>query len=121
MKNFKSHMMVFLSLLLVLFVLCTIGVQAEGEPIDYNLLGQNKSFYEAFADLLASQDTSNFFGTIQMKIGETELIKDGEAQLLDAAPEITDGRTMLPIRAVAEAAGFTVDWDDATRTVNITK
>ena len=35
----------------------------------------------------------------------------------DAAPEITNSRTMVPFRAMAEAMGYTVGWDDATHRV----
>lgn len=38
---------------------------------------------------------------------------------MDIAPFIKDGRTMLPIRFVAEALGFNVAWDNSTRTVNL--
>ena len=36
---------------------------------------------------------------------------------MDVAPYIRDGRTMLPIRYVAEALGFDVEWIRSTRTV----
>ena len=36
---------------------------------------------------------------------------------MDAAPYIKDGRTMLPLRYVAEALGFDVEWIGSTRTV----
>ena len=36
---------------------------------------------------------------------------------MDVAPYIRDGRIMLPIRYVAEALGFDVDWNSSTRTV----
>ena len=38
---------------------------------------------------------------------------------MDVAPYIKDGRTMLPIRYVAEALGMSVTWDAKTRTVII--
>ncbi|MGE4549127.1 MAG: copper amine oxidase N-terminal domain-containing protein [Intestinibacillus sp.] len=37
----------------------------------------------------------------------------------DVAPVVRNGRTYLPIRAVAELCGFAVDWDEATQTVAI--
>ena len=40
---------------------------------------------------------------------------------LDAPPVIIGGRTMVPIRAVAEFFGATVAWDNDTQTVTITK
>lgn len=39
---------------------------------------------------------------------------------MDVAPFIANNRTMLPIRFVAEALGFKVEWDDSTRTVILT-
>ena len=38
----------------------------------------------------------------------------------DVQPQIIDGRTLIPLRALAEIMGLTVSWDDATRTVTIT-
>ena len=36
---------------------------------------------------------------------------------MDVAPYIRDGRTMLPLRSVAEALGFDVEWNRSTKTV----
>lgn len=41
---------------------------------------------------------------------------DGEAVRFDTAPRIIGDRVMLPVRAVFEAMGMTVDWDEATQT-----
>lgn len=38
---------------------------------------------------------------------------------LDVAPFITDGRTLVPVRAISEALGAEVSWDNDTRTVTI--
>ena len=40
--------------------------------------------------------------------------------VMDVEPFISNNRTMLPIRFVAEALGFKVEWDDPTRTVILT-
>ena len=40
---------------------------------------------------------------------------------LDAPPYIEMGRTMVPVRFVAEALGANVDWQEKSRTVIITK
>ena len=57
----------------------------------------------------------------QLVIGsDTLTINDYEKVTLDVAPEIIGERTMLPIRAAAEAFGAEVSWDDATKTVVIT-
>jgi hypothetical protein len=39
----------------------------------------------------------------------------------DAAPFIDNGRTLIPIRKVAEALYAKVDWDSSTRTVSVVK
>ena len=59
--------------------------------------------------------------SVKLIIGSKEMIKsvDGveEKIMMDVAPFIENGRTMLPIRFVAEALGFNVKWDKDSRTV----
>ncbi len=38
----------------------------------------------------------------------------------NVVPEIINGRTMLPLRFVAESLGCQVSWDDKTKTITIT-
>lgn len=38
---------------------------------------------------------------------------------LDSPAIIVDGRTLIPLRALAEATGYTVEWDETTKTVSI--
>jgi hypothetical protein len=54
-------------------------------------------------------------------IGDTSPTVDGEAVALDQPGVIVDGRTLAPLRFVAEAFGGTVDWVEATQTAAITK
>ncbi len=54
---------------------------------------------------------------VTLQIGSAEIDVNGSAVQLDCAPKITDGRTLVPIRAVMEAFGCTVDWDGPARTV----
>jgi hypothetical protein len=56
---------------------------------------------------------------IGMIIGSTTLTVDGQAQTMDVAPVINNGRTYLPARDVANALGFSVDWDAANEIVII--
>lgn len=51
---------------------------------------------------------------IKMTIGRT-------LEKYNVAPVIIDGRTFVPVRFVADELGVTVAWDDATKTVTITK
>ena len=54
--------------------------------------------------------------TIGKNIGHVNNV----AKLLDASPVIKNGRTMLPVRFVAEAFGAGVSWDGATSTATVT-
>ncbi|MBR5011014.1 MAG: copper amine oxidase N-terminal domain-containing protein [Clostridia bacterium] len=48
------------------------------------------------------------------------VVLDGETVEFDVAPQIINGRTMVPIRAVFEALGATLDWNATTRTATAT-
>ena len=54
-------------------------------------------------------------------IGSAIYTQNGESKTAEVAPEINNGRTMLPARYVAEAFGAQVGWDAGTQTVLIQK
>ena len=56
---------------------------------------------------------------VELTVGSTTITVNGEAQTMDVAPEITNSRTMLPARFVAEGLGATVGWDAASNTVYV--
>jgi minor extracellular serine protease Vpr len=58
--------------------------------------------------------------TIILQIGSSTFIVNGETKALDSPPVIKNGRTLLPIRAVIESLGGTIDWDGTERKVTIT-
>ena len=58
---------------------------------------------------------------ITLRIGSTTITVNGQSSSMDVAPELTAGRTCLPIRFVAEALGQTVGWDATNNAVIITK
>ena len=49
---------------------------------------------------------------IEMVIGNTEYKQNGETKTMETAPVIAQDRTMLPLRAAAEALGQNVYWND---------
>ncbi|QXM06747.1 copper amine oxidase N-terminal domain-containing protein [Crassaminicella indica] len=55
----------------------------------------------------------------QVQIGSNKLFVNGVVVPMDTVAVIKDGRTMLPIRFIAQALGAEVEWDGATRTVTI--
>lgn len=56
---------------------------------------------------------------IVLTIGSTTMLANKKTVIMDVAPEITRGRTMLPARWVAEALGAEVEWDKKTGEVTI--
>ncbi|MFZ5817308.1 MAG: stalk domain-containing protein [Bacillota bacterium] len=44
---------------------------------------------------------------------------NGETQVLDVPPQLLEGRTMVPLRFVAEALGATLTWDAAERRITL--
>lgn len=49
--------------------------------------------------------------------GGIKVYVNGSKLYFDVEPEITNGRTMVPLRAIFEALGAEVEWDGATSTV----
>lgn len=56
---------------------------------------------------------------IRCTVGSTVFTVNGTSRYNDAAPQIVSGRTMLPIRPIAEALGGTLAWDGYTASVTI--
>lgn len=57
--------------------------------------------------------------TISMQIGNNGVVLNNENKILDAAPLISQNRTMVPLRFIAEAFGADVSWAQDTKTVTI--
>ena len=74
------------------------------------------SFIMAFVFVLV------FMGNIAVMAEEKMIYVtvDGEAVKFDVLPQIINDRTMVPVRAISEAFGCTVNWDNDTKTVEIT-
>ena len=88
----------------------------------FESLGANVNWVEEKSLVVATYKTSiitmpigeNSFSVTDVLTNETRMVE------LDVAPMITEGRTLVPARAVSEAIGKTVTWDGDTRTVIIT-
>ena len=59
--------------------------------------------------------------TVQVIFGRTYILVNGKNVPTDTEPLLIEDRTYLPIRAVAEAFGATVTWQDWSNTVQITR
>jgi N-acetylmuramoyl-L-alanine amidase len=70
----------------------------------------------------ARQVTVRNGGTeIRLWIGQRRAVVAGREVSLDTAPAIWSGRTLVPLRFVAENLGLTVGWDAAGRTVYLSR
>lgn len=87
----------------------------------FEAMGMSVSWDNNTKKILAFGDN----GVITMEIGTVMLgygSSEGNIELhpMDVAPTIINDRTYVPARYVAEATGYDVNWDGATRTVSIT-
>ena len=57
---------------------------------------------------------------IVLRTGKSTFTVNGASKALDSPPVIKNGRTLVPIRAIIEALGGTVDWDGTTRKATVT-
>jgi len=87
----------------------------------FEALGMEIRWHAATQTITATND--EIFKEIRMRIGDTEMIiGENESEWaveLEVPPQIVYGRTMVPIRAIAEATGANVEWDAATQTIRI--
>lgn len=56
---------------------------------------------------------------VEIIIQAPELYVNGEVVAVDTPAQILNGRTMMPLRAVAEGLGLEVNYDDLTRSITI--
>lgn len=65
--------------------------------------------------------TSELNGTtVVLTIESPEMTVNGEKKALDVPAKLLNDRTLVPVRAIAEAFGADVSWDAPNTTVNIT-
>ncbi len=99
----------------------------EQDPIikDDRTLVPMRAIFEAMgADVDWDGNTRTITGKrastqIKMQIGSRVLEKNGISIYLDVPAQLIDGYTMIPVRAVAESFGSSVDWDNAAKIVYI--
>jgi len=91
-----------------LFPIRYVGYSLGVEPQDILWYGNNET-----ASLFKKD------AMVQFKIGETAVYRSGIMIAIDTAAQIREGRVMVPIRAIAEAFGAKVEWEEATQTVRI--
>ncbi len=78
-------------------------------------LGGQVTWNEAARQVYVVTDTH----TVVFEIGNTKGYTNGKEFTMDVAPMIINDRTVLPVRALAQALDINLKWDDAARTVYI--
>ncbi len=58
---------------------------------------------------------------VSMQIGSTLIEINGEAQEMAVAAQTVNDRTLIPLRAAAEALGCDVDWNENDQSISLTK
>lgn len=104
-------------------------LQFEQEPVILNgttMVPLRKIFEALGAEVSWHQNIQTVKGTngnkkVQLRIGSTTAIVNGSYLMLEQAPLIRNGSTLVPVRLVSEAMGSEVSWDGTTRTVSILK
>ncbi len=72
--------------------------------------------YEEATEIITATGNKN---KIVLQVGSNEMKVNGVKKTIDSPAVEINGRTLVPVRAIAESLGVKVDWDDATRTVMI--
>ena len=111
-----------------------ISVKVNGETVNFEqppviiggrtLVPLRAIFVALGAEVDWEQTTKTAIATkgsevIRISIGSNELNKSGNIKELDVPAKLINEKTMVPARAVSEAFGAKVDWDNDTRTVII--
>ena len=91
------------------------------EKIEYAILDYDMTVYAKWAANGEPTEDGDYDTKIILVINDKTAVVNGKAVTNDVAPLIVNGRTYTPARFVAEALGAKVDWNEATRTVTITK
>lgn len=128
--------------LILSLLLCTavygeeISVCIDGQPIEFaaapyiendrTMVPMRKIFEELGAvvewdDNTQSIKASTSSAVTVLAIGLDTMYVNGSAVMLDTVPTLIDDTTFVPLRAVSEALGCTVDWNDAESRVYITR
>lgn len=85
----------------------------------FTALGANVDWVEEHRLIIASKNSSIITMMIDQPIMHIGNLETEEQRIieLDSPPVIVDSRTLVPVRAISDALGVGVDWNEETRTV----
>ena len=105
-----------------------IEVRADGEKVKFTdanpfidennrtqmpirVLGETLGFDVKWDDTTKTATLQSSGTLITVKIGESKILKNQEIIQMDTVAKIINDRTYIPLRAIAEAVGYTVKWN----------
>ncbi|MFZ5644708.1 MAG: stalk domain-containing protein [Bacillota bacterium] len=118
--------------------LCPVFNLAADTYYDFRVAAYNEVGQSPYSDVVRVKTLGNFQGSqavysgalnhgpeagkkvISLNLGQTAYRVNGEIRQMDTAPVAREGRTMLPVRYVAEPLGASVAWDGASQKVTVT-
>lgn len=104
-----------------------LGFDVQPRLINNRTMVPMRAIFEALdADVYWAGDTQTVYAkasdtSIEITIGEAYLLKNNEYVELDSPAVIVDGRTLVPVRAIAESLDCDVVWYGETQVVEILK
>lgn len=81
----------------------------------YSIIYQRNYEENHFADVVEMLNSLSYTN------GEIKILIDGQRIYSDSAPIMINNRTLVPIRAVAEAMNYTVTWNEEAQSVTLTE
>ncbi len=106
----------------VSFTASAIGNYKIQTVVRYEQAGTTGQVKEPVVKYYAGTETitvgnTGFEDIVVMSIGSNEIVVNANKVAIDAAPMVQNSRTYVPFRALAEAFGATVAYDEATQAV----
>lgn len=112
-----------------------ITVYVDGEKLDFDVqprlinsrtMVPMRAIFEALGAMVNwDNDTQTAFGEtvddfVEISIGDNYLLRNGDSVYLDSPAVVISGRTLVPVRAIAESLNCDVEWIGDLQVVNIT-
>ncbi len=88
-------------------------------PVDQSQVQLNTSGQTGTPTGVSTPNIASVKRIISLNLGKTAYKVNDEIRQMDTAPVTREGRTMLPVRYVAEPLGANVAWDEASKKVTV--
>ena len=94
-----------------------LGSVAGEYKIQTVIVDDNNEYVTGIETITVGANVNSFKDVVVMSIGANKIVVNSEVKTIDAAPIVENNRTFVPVRALAEAFGATVAYDEATQSV----